>query len=204
VLTDASCNGATTDNILNTAQGNAARQLDAVSRDTALVTVTVGGNDIRFTASTFACAGTASSERCTANLDQGAIDKAVQQLPTRLGAVVDAIRAKAPQAIIVLVTYPRVFPPDPTGCSELALSADDAAYLAALGQRLQDAFIEVAASRQTLIADAYAHAEGHGPCAGTERWVNGALVADSGVPFHPTAEGHIEMAQLVLAALARK
>ena len=200
-LTDVSCNGATTANILNTSQGDAAPQIDAVSRDTALVTVTIGGNGIRFTSSTFACAGTALDEHCTANLDQAMINEAVNQLPAKLGAMLDAIKAKAPQAIIVLVTYPRVFPPDAISCRELELSADDTAYLAALGQKLEDAFVSATSSRRSLIADAYVRAEGHGPCATAERWVNGANVADTGIRFHPTAKGHIEMARLVLAAL---
>ena len=200
-LTDVSCNGATTANILNTPQGDASPQIDAVSRDTALVTVTIGGNDISFTSSTFACAGKAADEHCTANLDQAAISEAVKQLPAELGAMLDAVKAKAPQARIVLVTYPRVFPSDAINCRELALSSNDTVYLAALGQRLEEAFVSATSSRQSLNADAYVLAEGHGPCATTERWVNGASVADTGIRFHPTAEGHIEMARLVLAAL---
>lgn len=201
VLTDVSCNGATTANILDTPQNGAAPQIDAVSPDTALVTVTIGGNDISFTSSTFACAGTAQDEHCTANLDQAMINEAVNQLPADLGAMLDAVKAKAPQATIVLVTYPRVFPSDAASCGELELSADDTAYLAALGQKLEDTFVSVTSSRQSLIADAYVRAEGHGPCATAERWVNGATVAENGIRYHPTAEGHIEMARLVRAAL---
>jgi lysophospholipase L1-like esterase len=200
-LTDVSCNGATTANILDTPQGDAAPQIDAVGHDTALVTVTIGGNDIRFTSSTFACAGEAPIEHCTANLDQAAISEAVKQLPAELGAMLDAVKAKAPQAKIVLVTYPRVFPSDAINCSELELSSNDTVYLAALGQKLENAFVSAASSRQSLIADAYVLAQGHGPCATTERWINGANVADSGIRYHPTAAGHIEMARLVLAAL---
>lgn len=200
-LTDVSCNGATIANILSTPQGDAAPQIEAISRDTALVTVTIGGNDIRFTSSTFACAGTAADEHCTANLDQAAINEAVSQLPASLGEMLDAVKAKAPQATIVLVTYPRVFPVDATSCRELELSADDTTYLAALGQKLEDAFVSATSSRPSLIADAYVRAAGHGPCATTERWINGANVADTGIRYHPTAKGHIEMARLVLVAL---
>lgn len=89
-LTDVSCNGATIPNIVNTPQRDAAPQIDAVTSDTALVTVTIGGNDIRFTSSTFACAGKAAAENCTANLDQAAIKEAVDQLPAWLGAMLDA------------------------------------------------------------------------------------------------------------------
>ncbi|PCI79427.1 MAG: hypothetical protein COB20_04735 [SAR86 cluster bacterium] len=201
MLTDVSCNGATTANILNTPQRDAAPQIDAVSADTALVTVTIGGNDINFTSSTFACSGTASEENCTANLDQAMINTAVSELPTQLAAMLDAIKAKAPQAIVVLVTYPRVFPSDATSCRELELSADDTAYLAELGQKLEDAFVSATSSSQSRIADAYVRAEGHGPCATDERWVNGANVAEDGIRYHPTAEGHIEMARLVLDVL---
>jgi lysophospholipase L1-like esterase len=201
-LTDVSCSGATTANILDTEQAGAAPQIEAVSANTALVTVTIGGNDIQFTRSTGTCAGTAPAERCTEKLDQAAIAAAVTTLPARLAAVLDAIEARAPQAIVVLVTYPRVFPPDASSCGELALSAQDTAYLAALGQELEDAFLQAVAGRKTLLADAYSAADGHGPCAAGERWVNGARVRDSGASFHPTAEGHVEMARLVLAALA--
>ncbi len=202
VLTDVSCSGATTGNIRNTPQGDAAPQIDAVTPETALVTVTIGGNDINYTSSTFACSGTASDQHCTANLDRAMINNAVDQLPAILGATLDAIRAKAPQAIIVLVAYPRVFPADAINCVELDLSPEDTTYLAALGQKLEDIFVDVTSDRQILIADAYVGAAGHGPCAPpAERWVNGASVAETGIRYHPTAEGHIEMARLVLAAL---
>ena len=204
-LTDVTCSGATTDHILNTPQAESPLQIEAVTSDTALVTVTIGGNDITFTSSTFACAGKAASERCTANLDQAMINGALEQLPNKLGATLDAIKARAPQATIVLVTYPRIFLPDAASCSELELSSEDTAYLAAMGQKLQDAFVNVVASRQVLIADAYPHAAGHGPCeaATADRWVNGNKIAASGIRYHPTAEGHVEMARLVVATLGQ-
>lgn len=202
-LTDVTCSGATTDHILNTPQAESPLQIDAVTSDTTLVTVTIGGNDITFTSSTFACAGKPASERCTANLDQVMINNALELLPNKLGATLDAIKARAPQAIIVLVTYPRIFLPDAESCSELELSGEDTAYFAAMGQKLQDAFVNVVASRQALIADSYVLAEGHGPCesATSDRWVNGNKIAASGIRYHPTAEGHVEMARLVVAAL---
>jgi lysophospholipase L1-like esterase len=204
-LTDVSCNGATTDNIRHTPQNGAAPQINAVTAETRLVTVTIGGNDINYTSSTFACAGTPADEQCTANLDQQAIDNAVDQLPGKLAATIDAIRDKAPRATVVLVTYPRVFPVDAINCEELELSPQDTRYLAALGQTLEDIFVSVATRKQILVADAYVRAAGHGPCATpiTERWVAGNVVASSGIRYHPTAEGHQEMARLVLAALGR-
>ena len=205
-LTVASCNGATIDNILTVPQGDNPLQLDAVTSDTALVTVTIGGNDIRYTASTFACSGAPASDRCTANLDQVAINAALDQLPAKLSGMFDAIKAKAPNATIVLVAYPRVFPEDAVNCSELSLSANDTNYLAELGRKLEQAFVNSTANGQALIADAYVGARGHGPCAATAsaRWVNGETIMSSGIRYHPTAVGHAVMARLVLEVLENR
>ncbi|GJM12629.1 MAG: lipase [Pseudohongiella sp.] len=200
-LTDVSCSGATTANILDTPQNGAVPQIEAVTSDTALVTITIGGNDISYTSSTFACSGTASSENCAANLDQDGINAALEQLPTDLGTMFDEIKTRAPNAVVVFVAYPRVFPVDAQSCSELSLSADDTRFLAELGQKLEDVFVSVTNDKQVLLADPYVLADGHGPCSSSERWVNGNYVADTGVRYHPTSRGHIEMAQLVLDVL---
>ncbi len=203
--TDVSCSGATTDHIRNSSQNGAPLQIEAVTADTELVTVTIGGNDIRYTASTFACSGTPAAERCTANLDQAAINQAISELPGKLGAMFEEIRAKAPGVTIVLVTYPRVFPVDAVNCSELSLSREDTNYLLEMGQTLEDIFVDAANSHDVLVADPYVLAAGHGPCAAnaSDRWINGQTILSSGIRYHPTAEGHAEMARLVLAALGR-
>ena len=54
-LVDVSCSGATTANVLTTSQGTNPPQIDAVTSDTSLVTFTVGGNDIGYTATAFSC-----------------------------------------------------------------------------------------------------------------------------------------------------
>jgi lysophospholipase L1-like esterase len=201
-LVDVSCSGATTDHILHTPQGNEPLQIAAVTADTALVTITIGGNDIEYTRSTFACAGTPAADHCSANLDHTRIEELVSALPGKLGAVVDAIRAIAPNATIVYVTYPRVFTEDAATCSELDMSAEDKTFMGRLGQQLEDNFVNVSATKQTLIADSYVLAAGHGTCAPvSERWVNGNTVVASGARYHPTAEGHAAMAALVQDAL---
>lgn len=203
-LTDVSCGGATTANILDTPQNGAAPQLAAVGADTALVTVTIGGNDITYSASTIRCGNAGADDRCAAKLDQARIAALGRELPGRLAAVLDAIRAKAPKATIVMVTYPRVVPPPAERCAAVGLTDADADYFAALGRQLEDATVGVAKAKGALVADPYTLGEGHGPCAAEgDRWVNGATPAGSGASFHPTANGHEEMARLVLAALKR-
>ena len=202
-LTDVSCSGATTDNILDMPQGDAAPQLTAVTADARLVTVTIGGNDIRYSASTGRCSGASPADRCTARIDQAAIAQAVAQLPAKLGAVLDAIRAKAPEAVIVVVAYPKVIPARAQRCPALGLTDDDADYLATLGEQLQTALVNAANTHGALLADPYAASESHGPCADDSvRWINGASVASSGATFHPTALAHEAMAALVVSAVS--
>lgn len=47
-LDDVSCGGAVTANALNTSQGSAAPQIDALTSRTPLVTMTIGGNDVKY------------------------------------------------------------------------------------------------------------------------------------------------------------
>lgn len=202
-LTLAACNGATIDHVADTPQGDNPLQIEAVTRDTKLITVTMGGNDIRYTSSTFACSGKPASERCTANLDQAAINAAIEGLPAKLDRMYDNLKAKAPDATIVLVAYPRVFPEDAVNCSELDLSPEDTRFLADMGEKLEAAFVASTATGKAMIADPYVRAAGHGPCSSGERWINGATIASTGTRYHPTAEAHQEMARLVLEVLGQ-
>jgi lysophospholipase L1-like esterase len=196
-LVDVSCSGATTANVLQEPQLGHPPQIDAVTADTSLITLTVGGNDIQYSATTLACA---QDPACMASVNRAAIDAALAALPARLEELVAALRSRAPHAIVVLVTYVQVVPPGPP-CANLALPPDAAAFLQDLGQGLEDAFLTVAKSAQVLLADPYALAAGHGPCAPAgQAWVAG-LHAPLGFPYHPTAVGHQAIASLVIAAL---
>lgn len=202
-LVDVSCSGATTAHVLDSAQGDAPPQLNAVTADTRLVTLTIGGNDMSYTGSTGKCSGAKPEDHCASKIDQAAIAAVVRQLPSRLAFVINAIKAKAPNAVIVLVPYPQVVPAPAQRCADLGLTDEDANYIALLGEQLESAFVEAAKTTGIRIADAYVVSNGHGPCADSgKRWVNGAKVKDSGANYHPTAEAHVEMARLVVAALA--
>ena len=202
-LTDVSCSGATIANILNTAQGGAAPQIDSVSADTSLVTVTVGGNDIEYSAAALTCSASAARQRsCRATLDGAAIDAAVARLPDRLTSMLDAIKVRAPHAAVVLVTYPKVIPNDANSCPRLGLLPVDAAFLADLGRKLEMAFQTAANRAQVRIVDPYPISDGHGPCAeASSRWVEGFNPQSPGFPFHPDGNGHTAMAKLVVDLL---
>jgi lysophospholipase L1-like esterase len=204
VLVDVSCSGATTANVLDTPEGPNAPQIDAVTPITKLVTVTIGGNDIEYSAAALECANAPGAADCTGHLDSTRIDREVAALPGRLDAVLAAIARRAPNADVVVVTYPRVVPAHPGSCPALGLAPADARFVGHLGQELEDALVGAAARAHVAVADPYVLAAGHGPCApNDERWVEGARPQSPGYPFHPNANGHREMASLVQDVLHR-
>lgn len=196
-LADVTCSGATVANAHDTPQNGAAPQIDAVTPDTALVTLTLGGNDLGYTTLAGEC-GNPAAPPCT--LDTEPLDAKVERLRVDLATLIADVRSRAASATIVLVTYAKVA--NPPGCAALGFDAGEAALVASLGAALQGVFLDVAAQTGVLLADPYAASDGHGPCAPEgDRWIEG-LVARGSFPYHPNAVGHEAMAQLVLDALA--
>jgi lysophospholipase L1-like esterase len=195
-LDDVSCGGAVTANALNTPQGSAPPQIDAVTSRTRLVTMTIGGNDVNYIGTAIACG---HNSACTAAANPAQIDAAFQALPHSLTELIQAIRAKAPSATIVLVTYPRLVPP--TACPALHYTPAATRLVGSMGQRLEQVFVTVAKADHVRLADPYLMGATHGPCAtGTNKWIAG-LIATNGFEYHPTVAGHQEMAHLVEQAL---
>lgn len=206
-LTDVSCDGATTDDILRVGQGTYPPQITAVTRSTALVTITIGGNDIDYLASAFTCSATYTTGGCSATVDENTLGPLVARLPAQLVATIQAVAAAAPRARIVLVTYPRIVPAAPVTCPALHLTASDAAALSWLGQHLEDASVAAAREEHILLADPYVLGAGHSMCAPAgQAWVFGHTVTvrppTGNLPYHPTDAGRAEMAGLVEQALA--
>ena len=95
------CSGAKVSDVTST-------QLSALSASTAYVTISVGGNDAGFTSVITTCAQPAWLSDCN-----GAVKKAqgyiTNTLPGSLSTLYSSIRAKAPNAKVVVVGYPRLF-----------------------------------------------------------------------------------------------
>ncbi|RYF27437.1 MAG: SGNH/GDSL hydrolase family protein [Chloroflexi bacterium] len=106
-LTQVACSGATTDNILSVGQFNEAPQISAVTPDTQLVTLTIGGNDVGFVP-LVACVVTTS---CTTSSPEIVNTYAqLNTLPQKITNVLNAIKANAPNAQIRIAGYPQIVP----------------------------------------------------------------------------------------------
>ncbi len=196
-LVDVSCGGATTQQVIDQPQGDLPPQADAVPADAALVTVTIGGTDVGYIATALGCGDPATE----CSVDQAALDAGLPRARTSLLALVDLLRSRAPEATIVLVTYPRLVPG--TDCPALSFSPTEAAAVADIGERLQGVFLDVAAETDVVLVDPYSAPGEHGPCAPDgERWVVGKDPAPGeAFAYHPNADGHAAIAELIVDAL---
>jgi lysophospholipase L1-like esterase len=199
-LTDASCSGATTADVLTDDQDGQPPQIDSVGAGTQLVTVTIGGNDIDYLGSldTYSCQDEGGSNCGT--VDTGSIDSTLTVLTQRLESVVTAIRSRAPQATVLLVNYFTILP-DSGACAGVPLTAAQLGFEHSLATSLaQDTATAAAATGATLV-DLASASDQHSSC-GAQPWVNTYDVAAGLTPYHPNATGMAGAAQLVEQTLA--
>ncbi len=199
-LVDASCSGARTKHVLDTPLGGSPPQIDWVTPDAALITVTIGGNDVGYVGSMIRCGD--PTNVCT--IDEAQLDTDFRALSESLRTMFEQLQARAPRATVVLDTYPRLVYGE--ACAALSLDSAEADAIRSIGERLQRTFVEVSRSAGVAVADPYAAPGEHGPCAAPgESWLDGKVSSDpsEGFPYHPNATGHRGMAELLLGALGR-
>jgi lysophospholipase L1-like esterase len=172
------CTGATTATVLD-------RQLSALNAGTTLVSLTIGGNDVGFSH---------VMETCVLEWNSACLDavttaeKSINAtLPGHLDSVLRAIRARAPQARIVLLGYPDLY--------DLARSADclgiGTTKRTALNQgadALDRALSAAAARNGDAFADVRTEFAGHQICDSGAGYLN-AVTWPIDNSYHPTAAG---------------
>ncbi|MCO1597503.1 SGNH/GDSL hydrolase family protein [Micromonospora sp. RHAY321] len=213
-LVDVSCSGATTDDILYGGSGQLGievpPQLNAVTPDTALVTVQIGGNDIGFSGIIGDCAeaslssplGSPCKDRYTAGgTDQ--LQARIAAAAPKVTAVLQAVRRAAPGARVAVLGYPAILPDTGYGCWPVVpIAYQDVPYLRGIEKSLNSTLARVAAANGATYADVYTPSIGRDACksSGT-RWVEGLVPQNSAAPFHPNARGEQGMATALLATL---
>ncbi|MER5435526.1 SGNH/GDSL hydrolase family protein [Streptomyces sp. NPDC002588] len=198
-LTDVTCSGATTANILTSAQGAQPPQIDAVTGTTRRVTVTIGGNDVNYLGSlgTYSCQ-TSGGTSC-GTVDQTAINQTFEELADRLVNVVTAVHDTAPQAQVYLVNYFTILP-DTGTCTDVPLTADQLAFERSVATRLADATATAATATGATLVDLATAGRGHDACSSAP-WVETYRPASGRVAYHPNEAGMEAAAALVESAL---
>ena len=172
------CDGATTAGVLSS-------QVQALSARTTLVSLTVGGNDAGFSHVMEACVLQFWDSAC-----QSAVSAAdafiARTLPGRLDATLQAIRARAPAAKVVMVGYPDLYDLSQSpGC--LGLSRAKRAALDQGADALDRAMSAAAARNGAVYADVRDEFAGHEIC-DSSQWLY-AVTFPLGDSYHPTTAG---------------
>jgi hypothetical protein len=174
--------------------------------DTNLVTLTIGGNDARFADVVKQCygGGVAFVNNCS---DPGqvmggdTVELRTEEphvirdlLPAKLTATYNAIHAAAPNAVILVGGYPRLFTPDgdDNGCFGV-ISKTDKLWLNSMGDLMNTTIksaVSTAAGTGMKIhfVDPEPTFAGHEECTGTP-YVNGLDLVHLEYSFHPNSDG---------------
>lgn len=212
-LKDVSCSGATTAEMWK-AQGTNDAQLDAVTKDTDLVTLQIGGNDIGFSSIIATCAQLGATDPtgdpCKTHYKSAGYDelalKVVQTAP-KVDRILRAVHAKAPHARVLVVGYPDQAPDDGSGCfsASAPFAAKDFPYLRDTEKKLNLMLKLVAGWNHAEYVDTYTPSIGHDMCkSASERWIEPLKPSSPAAPVHPNAKGEQAMADAVLQRLDKR
>lgn len=204
------CSGATTVNVDEYGTGqydNEPTQLSQgkLSYRTNLVTLSLGGNDIGFADIIKKCV---FRRDCLRKGEVGGmpltewIDGRLAALPGKLEPILSDIRTKAPNATVVLMGYPKVFPAsDGRGCPDLSLMfrGDAMDWANSLADRLDTTMASAAADAGVHFRSVQNAFSGHEICGPDGSWI--IPLISPGIPdlfnlqvysaesFHPNQDG---------------
>ncbi|MCT1443566.1 SGNH/GDSL hydrolase family protein [Corynebacterium sanguinis] len=208
-FTDATCQGSTTENITGPRieedeNVTIAPQIESLTRDADLVTISIGGNDMDF----------ANIARCINEMMEGSDRDCAQEfalptaqrlaeLPGRLTAVHDEIREKAPNAIVVATGYtPLVSVEQQCELTE-QVGREGIEWAVWLTAAINNA-VKQSAEASGAIFVLPDDVENHTSCAEPdERWADIDGSDTNSYPAHPTPNGQETMAESVAEVLGR-
>jgi lysophospholipase L1-like esterase len=212
-FTDVTCSGAKTSDFFSSQAPGVAPQLDALSRDTRLVTMTIGGNDEDvFSDSFFGCAtvslasGSIFGNPCEQKYGDSFDRKILTQTFPNVVHALSAVRAAAPRATVVILGYPTILPADgsPACYPAMPISMGDVPYLHQEQQLLNAVVRAAALLTGARFVDMAPASRGHDACQPVgQRWIEPAVAPINAFPVHPNATGEAAMAQQTLAQLGR-
>lgn len=211
-LTDAACESAGVGDMTaaeQTSLGTNPPQLNALAPDDSLVLLTLSGDDLGFTNVLDKCMELSFTDPwgspCQAHYTSGGTDQLaalVKAEAPRMAAVLSDIAARAPQARIVVVGYPDMFPLGGGCWPAVPITDGDIAYLRGIELQVNAMLAADARAAGATFVDTYTPTIGHDFCQREKiRDVEGLLPGSWALPFHPNARGQAAIAAAVLAAL---
>jgi lysophospholipase L1-like esterase len=209
-LTDVSCSGATTANILNTTQDvspgpDNPPQLRAVGSGTQVVSLQIGGDNLGFTSIIENCIAltpqgpTKVGANCRNYYDpngKNSLANDVAALAQPIATILADIHTAAPNAKVFVVGYPDILPQNGACWPSMPFETADAEYLNGIEHDLNSMLRATAEANGAIFVDTYKPSESHNACtAESTRWVEPLVPASPADPVHPNANGESAMAR---------
>jgi lysophospholipase L1-like esterase len=184
------CSGAVTSDVL-------AEQVGALTPDTELVTISIGGNDAGF-ADVMTDCNLGSDDSCVAR-NQEAQVFARDELPARLDGVYAEISSRAPNARVVVLGYPHIYQLD--GDCNVGLSETKRAAINSSSDVLAEVIAGRAGAFGFTFVDGRSVFAGHEICSSGDWWLN-SVTFPIDESYHPNAAGHSGGYYAALSAVA--
>src|SRR4051794_30780830 len=208
-LRDPTCSGAETDDMTQSqgvSPGPNPPQFDSLEPATKLVTLQVGGNDIGFSGIAEGCFSTSpSGPPCRDDYVVDGHDEVSDRIAAaapKVAAVIQGIHARSPDARVLVLNYPAIFPDTGGGCwPQLPVTETDVAWLRSKEKELNQMLADQAAANGASLVDWYQASIGHDACQPPGiKWVEGPVPLNAAAPVHPNLLGMLGASDLVVAA----
>jgi uncharacterized delta-60 repeat protein len=217
------CSGAVTANVTDGGSGKGAwgeeAQVESVSGRTDIATISIGGNDAKFSE---------ALETCIADNVLGAVTRGLSLTPVcklklalTIRPAIDAAGPKVREVLrdvrnrlpssgrLLVLRYPPIFPAASLTCD--SVSPTDVTWLHYEQQRFNDILARVVADLEAEggeedrasveLIDPPSQFFSHTACDTDDRWVNNVEIPDLVHSFHPNAEGQRQLAGAARAAI---
>ena len=212
-LRDATCSGAETEDMENPQNvdpdGPNPPQFDRLTKQTRIVTLQIGGNDIGFSSIAEDCMsqspeGTPCQDRYVVN-GRDEISERIAATAPLVANVLAGIKARSPKARILVVNYAAILPHSGPGCwPQMPITEGDVPYVRAKQEELNAMIATQAAAAGAEVIDWYAASAGHDACQPPViRWVEPVVPVNAAAPIHPNLGGMLAASELLTAALRR-
>ncbi len=202
--TDVTCSAADTSDLSGSQTlidgTKAAPQLTALTAETDLVTLGIGGNDFGIFSSLVSCAP-GGARACPAGMRQRLLGDALKVQP-RVAKAVREIARRAPDAAVYVVGYPQVLPTT-SGCPAVPLPPVQLQMASDVATRLNASVRAGAEAAGATYVDLEQASAGHDVCAGKDAWINGPRMRPGiAAPFHPVLAGMRGAAETIFHAIS--
>ena len=210
-LTDPSCSGAETEDMTSPQNvdpdGPNPPQFNSLTKQTRIVTLQIGGNDIGFSSIGRDCSsttnqGTPCQDRYVHD-GRDEISDRIQATAPKVAAVLQGIHTRSPKARVLVVNYAAILPDQGPGCwPQVPITDGDVPYVRAKQKELNAMMAAQAAANGAELVDWYTASIGRDACKPPViRWVEPAVPVNAAAPLHPNLGGMIGASELLTAAL---